>query len=193
MLAVANRIWTQARIQWRLESVVREPARNGATFDSLIAASIRATRPTLLSVFPRDSLLLPGWNLFLIRDYGQLGGGSFFVEIRGVVLAERGMGIELLPNERGGGTLAHELGHSLGLPHQPCDERRNIMANGCWKSADVMTLTPDQIATARRQAAIGSPITVEPDWRSVPPNKQLLQTPHTPDVGAHVLRHVRIY
>jgi hypothetical protein len=179
MLAVANRIWAQARIQWRLESIVRQRAPNGATFDSLVAATLRVTRPNLLSAFPRDSLLVPGWNLFLIRDYGQIGGGSFFTEIRGVVLAERGMGVELLPNERGGGTLAHELGHSLGLPHQPCDERRNIMAIGCWRSVDVMTLTPEQIDVARRQAVLGAPITVEPDWRGVPPNTALLPTPQT--------------
>jgi hypothetical protein len=73
--------------------------------------------------------LLPnGWNVLLIRNFGQLGGGAFFANFGAVVLAERGYGFELPADGRGGRTLAHELGHSLGLVHVDCDSTRNIMA-----------------------------------------------------------------
>ena len=54
--------------------------------------------------------------------------------------------------------VSHELGHSLGLEHQACDNQHNIMANRCWGPAHLSTLTPDQIARARRQATRGAPI-----------------------------------
>ncbi len=159
LLATANAIWRQASIGWALESVVREDAPNGALFEQLRAAQIPSTRDRLLSIAPRGKLLRDGWNLFLIRDFGRIGGGVFFTELDGVILAERGFGFELPPDGRGGATLAHELGHSLGLDHQPCDSTRNIMANGCWNPSYPSTLRPAQIATAREQALIGRPST----------------------------------
>jgi hypothetical protein len=57
--------------------------------------------------------------------------------------------------------LAHELGHSLGLEHVPCDSTRNIMANGCWSPSRLSTLTADQIQRARKQATLGAPITYD--------------------------------
>ncbi|MGH7674865.1 MAG: hypothetical protein ACREMV_06285, partial [Gemmatimonadales bacterium] len=143
-------------------SEVREEAPQGARFDSVVTGRLPPTRERLFSVAPRGALLTPGWNLFLIRDFGQIGGGVFYVDIPGVVLAERGMGIELAPGERGGATLAHELGHSLGLEHHACDESRNIMANRCWSPTTLSALTAQQIALARRQATAGHPITEEP-------------------------------
>jgi hypothetical protein len=158
-LATANSIWQQAGIHWNLESMVREDALNGALFERMIAGQARGQLPAFV---PRDALLTPGWNLFLIQDFGRIGGGVFLPEIQGVLLAQRGFGYELPPDGRGGATLAHELGHSLGLKHEQCDGMRNIMANGCWNASARSSLTPEQIALARTQAATGRPTATVP-------------------------------
>ncbi len=157
MVAFANMIWRQAAIEWVVESVVEEEAPNGSLLDSLIAGSVPVTHERLVAFVPRNRLLSPGWNLFLIQDFGGIAGGSFLPELAGAIVAERGFGYELPAYGRGGGTLAHELGHSLTLRHQPCDSTRNIMANACSKPGVVSSLTPAQIGVARRQAAIGRP------------------------------------
>ena len=158
MLTVVNRIWAQAGIVWELESLIREDALHSAVYDSLLRGEIPRTREPLTGFVPRDSLLTPGWNLFLIRDFGQIAGGVFAPEILGIVLAERGMGYDLPAGGRGGATLAHELGHSLGLAHEPCTSVRNIMANACWRSDLPSALTAEQVGRARRQASLGHPV-----------------------------------
>ena len=157
LLATANAIWRQANIEWMLESVVREEAPNGALFEQLLAGENPRPHERLTWFAPRDKLLRPGWNLFLIRDFGRIGGGVFYTEVDGIILAERGFGFELPPDGRGGATLAHELGHSLGLFHVPCDSTRNILAIGCWDPSQRSSLTPAQIGTSRKQATTSRP------------------------------------
>lgn len=157
MLDVANGVWAQAGIQWYLESVFREAAPNGVVLEQIIAGTTPPTREALVSIAPTGRLLRPGWNLFMIRDFGQVGGGVFWAELSGIMLGERGYGYELPASGRGGTTLAHELGHSLGLAHVPCDSTRNIMANACGEPGQPRRLTPEQIATAREQARSGRP------------------------------------
>ena len=162
LLSVANEVWRQAEIEWVLESVKRTPAGRGAAFDSLVRNEILRGSELLETYFPRDSLLPNGWNVLLIRNFGQLGGGAFFANLSAVVLAERGYGFELPADGRGGRTLAHELGHSLGLVHVDCDSTRNIMANACWQPGFDSRLSTEQIAQARTQAKLGHPIR---QWR----------------------------
>ena len=157
MLVVANGVWAQAGIQWYVESVFREDAPNGDILEQMIAGTTPRTRQALVSIAPTGRLLRPGWNLFMIRDFGPIGGGVFYAEISGILLAERGYGYELPPSGRGGTTLAHELGHSLGLVHVACDSTRNIMANACGEPGQSRRLTAQQIATALGQARLGQP------------------------------------
>ena len=157
LVRVANWEWKQAGIEWYVESVIYEESVPSAQFDSALAGMIPAYQADLISFVPRKELLSPGWNVFLIRDFGRIAGGMFRPEIDGVVLAERGFGFELPPSGRGGATLAHELGHSLTLGHEPCDSTRNLMSNACSAPGVVSALTPAQIARARQQALTGRP------------------------------------
>ncbi len=157
LLHVVNGIWRQAGIEWYAESIIREQSPGGANFDSLIADRIPRTEAALTGFVPRRQLLRPGWNVFLIRDFGRIAGGMFQPEIFGVVLSQHGFGFELPADGRGGATLAHELGHSLGLAHVACDSSHDIMANACWSPTAQSTLTRGQIATARQQARKGVP------------------------------------
>jgi hypothetical protein len=158
LLSVANEVWRQAEIEWVLESVKRTSASRGAAFDSLVGNQIPRGREPLEAYFPRDSLLSNGWNVLLIRNFGQIAGGVFSADLGAVVLAERGYGFELPPDGRGGRTLAHELGHSLGLAHVDCDNTRNIMANACWQPGTESSLSAEQRAVARTQAKLGIPV-----------------------------------
>lgn len=162
LVRVANWEWKQAGIEWYVERVVREESVPSAQFDSALAGTIPAYQADLISFVPRKELLSPGWNVFLIRDFGRIAGGMFRPEIEGVVLAERGFGFELSPSGRGGATLAHELGHSLTLGHEPCDSTRNLMSNACSAPGVVSALTPPQIARARAQALTGRPTSTLP-------------------------------
>src|SRR5690606_18179962 len=65
-------------------------------------------------------------------------------------------GIDLNAEGRGGLTLAHEFGHSLGLTHEECDPSApNVMAVGCGQAGASHSLTVEQIQLAREQARIG--------------------------------------
>lgn len=156
LLRIANEVWSQAGIVWVIESIVEEEPPHAARFDSLVAGQLLPTGERQRSIIPRESLLAVGWDVFLIRDYGQIAGGVFWPEIPALVLAAYGMGVELEPEGRGGRTLAHELGHSLGLTHEECDRSApNIMALGCWRPGALSTLAEDQIQGARNQARFG--------------------------------------
>jgi hypothetical protein len=96
-------------------------------------------------------------------------------ELGGIVLAERGYGYELPPDGRGGRTLAHEFGHSLGLDHMACDSTRNIMANACWQPGTESALTPGQITASRARALVGHPTQTDPTRRP-PSNRSMMPT-----------------
>ena len=101
------------------------------------AAILRGDRPVsdnvIASVLPRENLLTGDWDAFLILSLGGIAGGIYFPGIPAALSAE------LDPDGRRELTratariLAHELGHSLSLPHVPCTPvRRRTARDWMW-------------------------------------------------------------
>ena len=107
-------------------------------------------------MLPRQNLLTGEWDVFLAHSFGGITGGLYFPDIPAALSAE------LDPEGRRELTratariLAHELGHSLSLPHVPCTTAGNLMSPGC-EAADRTRLTEAQVEAARRQAEAGRP------------------------------------
>ncbi len=150
-----NAVWQQAGIRWEVESVLREAAKNEGAFPAAreTGQSGRGRfRSILLQVCPENQWLEGAWNVCVIREFPVPAGGVFFPERRQVLWSELNPREEMHP-----AILAHELGHSLCLPHDP-ESPNNLMRGGPARGqARGVELTPTQIAVARRQAATGSP------------------------------------
>lgn len=152
LLSRVNEVWAPARIVWRLESIVREPALAEDELEEAFAGLAPITADLLASAFPRDRFS-GGWDVFIVRDLTPAGvPGVYFPTIPMVVSSE------IDPSGLGdpGRILAHELGHSLTLLHVPCTTAGNLMSPGC-PAADRTRLAPDQIEQARAQATLGVP------------------------------------
>jgi hypothetical protein len=146
-----NAVWAQAGIRWSLQSVVREPAQGGGAYVRVIRGEIPPSSDIMLSIVPHDELLPGEWNIVILKDLGELAGGIYFPDAQVVFFAEFGPLGAQEPTGSGPRILAHELGHSLALPHVACTIEGNLMAPSC-QSQDRTRLTSAQIQTARRQA-----------------------------------------
>jgi hypothetical protein len=167
VFAEANRVWRQAGIRWEVESVLREAAEGEQAFPAAreTGQSGRGRfRSILLEVCPEDQWLAGAWNVCVIREFPVPAGGVFFPERRQVLWSELNPRGQMHPT-----ILAHELGHSLCLPHDS-ESPNNLMRGGPPQGqgpgtaprtprdpSTAIGLTAAQIAVARGQAAKGSP------------------------------------
>jgi len=165
VLSEVNLVWEQAGIRWEIESVVREAAAHAEEYRvvSQVEKPGPATvRPVILEICPEDQWLEGSWNVCVIRRFPFPTGGVFLPERREVVWPELTRG-RIYPN-----MLAHELGHSLCLRHSS-ETPNNLMQKKPPPRKDGRPGPPDgypttairlssaQIATARKQAAKGTP------------------------------------
>ncbi|MDH3733477.1 MAG: hypothetical protein OEU54_08075 [Gemmatimonadota bacterium] len=152
LIARANEVWGAAGIGWSLESVVREAAQNETAIEQALAGVTPLTSTLLASAFP-SAELSGAWDVFFVPDLTFAGvPGVYFPSIPMAVSSE------LDPAGLGdpGRILAHELGHSLSLPHVACTAAGNLMSPGCAGS-DRTRLASGQVEQARAQAREGSP------------------------------------
>ncbi len=77
-----NEIWSEARIRWVIESVVREPAAIQDLFGQVIRGEIPFTASVLASLLPREQLLAGKWDVFMIRDLGHSIGLAPWTALR---------------------------------------------------------------------------------------------------------------
>lgn len=161
-----NAVWKQANIRFELESVVKADAVNAAAYQTLAdewKKSNKAKRKSfkgkkgklMRATTPEGNRIDQGIDIYMHRYMLGLGG-VWGCPHRSIVYAERK---SFKSDTMASGTiLAHEIGHSLGLPHVPCKKGGNLMMEPCkHRQPDAFELTKDQLAAARSWAQTGGP------------------------------------
>lgn len=159
LLGEVNRVWAAAEVQWDVTAVVRAEALESDRFQEMMDAIGRGQDldvDVLRRALPRQDRVPGEWDIFLIHDLGESPvAGVYFgagLLVAKVTSPEGSLDLQGFA----GRVLAHELGHSLSLPHVPCVTQGNLMAAGCLGD-DRTRLEPAQVAAARLQSRSGSP------------------------------------
>ncbi len=153
LVVEANQVWAAAEIRWDVTEVLFEEAVETDGFQQMleqVAQGQDVDADVLRGVLPRENRVPGEWDAFFIHDLGEspVAGVYFGAGLLVVKVASQFESPNLALTGR---VLAHELGHSLSLPHVPCVSRGNLMAVGCL-GEDRRRLEGSQIAAARRQS-----------------------------------------
>ncbi len=154
LLARVNQVWARADVVWVVESIIIEQAEAEDEFELALLGAQPLTTQLLIAVVSGGERLTGKWDVFLAGDLtSAIGAPGIFIPSVPVILSS-----EVDPAGLGdpGRILAHELGHSLTLPHVTCTPEGNLMSPGC-DSADRTRLTLPQIEQARAQGETGGP------------------------------------
>lgn len=158
LLDGANRTWASAEISWDVDEILFEDAVEIDDFQRMleeVAEGRDVDADVLRGILPRENRVPGEWDAYFIHDLGESPvAGVYFGA--GLVVVKVASQFESPDLDLTGRVLAHELGHSLSLPHVPCVARGNLMAVGCL-GEDRSRLESSQIAAARQQALRGVP------------------------------------
>ena len=122
ILGKVNCIWAQAGITFHLESLCVELATNTAGF----RADVQTSTDALLRLRPEASKSPNVFHVYYLKQFGPNGiciGGINFVKDTASLRTVAGGLDEPLPR-----VTAHELGHTLSLPHR--QDTTNLLASG---------------------------------------------------------------
>jgi hypothetical protein len=156
-------MFAPAGISWSLESYLVESPPSDEALRQALASGRRPA--ALRSIVSAPSRLSPaGFDLYVVRTLSAVQiGGAYLCSVDGEV----GHGVAFIGAEDGRGRplpvrkWAHELGHSLGLPHAPCEAAYTgqLMTSGTCAIAEPgrEALSDAEIARMRDQASTGSP------------------------------------
>lgn len=155
LFIAVNETWSQAKIEWQIESIVETQPQAPEQFAEAFETPRGRMAPALSANMSRDNLLADGFNVTILEDLGKSIGGVFMPDQDGLVFfAKHGPKGEQVP-----AVLAHELGHSLGLPHTVFEKDNNLMmGSGPGRvPTRVKPITESQIRIARHFASLGKP------------------------------------
>ncbi|MCP4786829.1 MAG: hypothetical protein GY903_08530 [Fuerstiella sp.] len=154
--AAVNETWVQAGIVWEIESIVNSEALAPEAFKTAMLNPRGNLAPAMVKNVGRDTLLSAGFNVVVAEDYGLGMGGVFIPAPDGLVFFARKRGTR---GEQKPVVLAHELGHTLGLPHTVFEKKNNLMMGAGPSRVPTRTkpITASQIKIARHYAMTGKP------------------------------------
>lgn len=161
VLPEMNRIWSAAGLQWRVMSVDFEAAAKGPAASAGMAEIRKQAKeagPAVRAVLPRPAGgTRDVIDLYLLPSIGAANGIAFPQNHVATVGIWRQPGkrpyhraplvLTEPPYVSVAKTCAHELGHNLGLKHPDASVKNRLMVAGPG-----LELTPEEIATARREA-----------------------------------------
>ena len=165
IIGKVNLVWSAAGVHWGLDSIVHEPAAKQERFRTL--RDDNENKPIPLEAFrllaPESSRAKDGLNVYYIHNFSvngvYLGNHTAFVQETAKLHEVEGGIDEPLPR-----VTAHELGHSLGLPHRQA--RTNLLASGTTgttlnaaeveKARGLAKKTPGAMVLTELKAAIES-------------------------------------